>query len=800
MKNEVDPITFPKIKKLFAGFVFVHIIFYYGLIVVSNGQSPGLYLFSWMAPLAAAITLLAVYWKSAGQDRYFWLLASLGCFSYTAAESFWLYSIHITAIDITYPGWPDLFYFLQIFFYLAAFVYQIMLKKENAYQIKFLFDMAILVTVFTALSWHFLIQPQLVLESASPLMFAVSIGYPVSDLLLLFSAISLYLGLGHFFPSRVLALITASLVVQVLAGNAHLYSMIAGTYSHGNLYDPLWSLSLFLMALAGLTALESTEKPVRPATVGPLDGITTLRLLLPYTSISLLFTVMIFEQKEDMLALIIGAGMAFFLIITRQIFTLRNNQKLLYNYHHLTSVLEHKIDQRTVEVTSKNEELEEAVHQMKHIAYHDVLSGLPNRRLFLEKLEDSISTAQQTSQKIAVVFIDLDRFKNVNDTFGHEFGDLLLQNFSQKISSSLRSNDVISRQGGDEFTLILNNIQDEKDIVPLILRMQSAFLKPLVIYGQELHISMSIGIAVYPKDGETTGELLKHADSAMYSAKEKGKNNFQFFSEDMAFTASRKIALENDLRRAIANEEFILQYQPQIQASTGQIIGMEALIRWQTADGSHISPGEFIPLAEETRLILPMGEWVLHTACLQAKKWHDAGSSHLKLAVNLSPLQFMDDGLMCTIEQVLEKTGFPASSLELEITEGVAVDDAEKAILRMRALRDLGVQIAIDDFGTGYSSLSYLKRFPLNNLKIAQPFVQDMASNTYDKALVEAMIFIAHSLDMSVIAEGVETEEQLSLLKELDCDEIQGYLYSKPLTVENFTSMLSQNMPIVKLV
>lgn len=800
-ENEVEKITLPKTKNLFAGFMVLYILIYYAWILFDNANSSqllGLHMLSWLAPLAAAIILFNVYLKSAGKDRFFWLLASLGCFSYTVAESIWLYSDTITNSEVGYPGWPDLFYFLQISFYIAAFAYQLWQKKENAYQIKFLFDMAILVAVSTALSWHFLIHPLFVSDSATPLLLAVSIGYPVGDLLLLFGAISLYLGSSHFFQSRVLALIVAGLVVQVFADNAHLYSMVAGNYSYGNLYDPLWPLGLLLMALAGLYALETAENPVSKA-AAPLDGKITLRLLLPYFSMILLFIVMIFEQKGEMNGLIAGAGASVLLMITRQIFTLRNNQKLLYKYHHLTSVLEHKIEQRTEEITSKNEQLERAVQQMKHMAYHDVLSGLPNRRLFLEKLEASISAATERSQKVAVLFIDLDRFKNVNDTFGHEFGDLLLQHFSQKISENLRSNDVISRQGGDEFTLILNNLQAEEDIVPMIHRLQSSLAKPLTVNGQELHISMSIGIAVFPKDGGTTDELLKHADSAMYSAKEKGKNSYQFFSEDMAFTASRKIALENDLRRAIPKDEFILHYQPQVQAATGAIIGMEALIRWQNADGDIISPAEFIPLAEETRLILPIGEWVLYTACRQAKEWHDSGSSQLKLAVNLSPLQFAQDDLVYTIEQVLKQTGFPASSLELEITESVAVDDAETAISRMQALRELGVQIAIDDFGTGYSSLSYLKRFPLNNLKIAQPFVQDMAVNAHDKALVEAMIFIAHSLDMSVIAEGVETEEQLALLKELDCDEIQGYFYSRPLTADKFTSMLAKGLPTAKI-
>ncbi|MBD8014549.1 DUF4084 domain-containing protein [Planococcus sp. Sa1BUA13] len=761
----------------------------------------GISLMSWLIPLVPVIAgtvLFMVFLKSSSKDRYFWLLTSLGCYSFSVAEGIWFYSRNIAHVEVSYPGWADLFFFLQIFFYIAAFAYQLGQRKENSYQIKFLFDMAIIIAVSTALSWHFLIQPLIEEVSVSPILFAVSISYPIGDLLLLFGAVSFYIGSAYFFPRRVLCLIAASLIVQVLADTAYLFSTANGGYSSGSIYDPLWSLGLLLMALAGLYALEHTEAPPQKVAERIDEGQISLRLLLPYFSLVLLFIIMIFEQKGDMNGLIAGAGVSVILIITRQIFTLRDNRKLLASYHQLTSVLEHKVEQRTEEVTSKNDLLEKAVDQMKHMAYHDALSGLPNRRLYLEKLESALTAASQTSQKLAVVFIDLDRFKNVNDTFGHEFGDLLLQEFAQKLQENLRSNDTISRQGGDEFTLILNNFHSQQDMVPLIRRLQSALEKPLTIQGQELHVSMSIGIAVYPEDGETPDELLKNADNAMYNAKEKGKNNFQFFSDDMAFIASRKIALENELRRAIAKEEFILHYQPQIQAATGDIIGMEALIRWQTPAGKTISPGEFIPLAEETRLILPMGEWMLSTACKQAKLWHDSGYSQLKLAVNLSPLQFLDDELMSMIRQTLEKTGFPASSLELEITEGVAVDDAEKAISRMQKLRRLGVRIAIDDFGTGYSSLNYLKRFPLNHLKIAQPFVQDMASNPYDRALVEAMIFLAHSLDMSVVAEGVETEEQVALLKKLGCDEIQGYYYSRPLTAEQFRGLLVNGLHSVR--
>ncbi|MGB6406680.1 MAG: DUF4084 domain-containing protein [Planococcus donghaensis] len=795
---------FSSTKSRFSIFILLYITAYYSWVLFSD-TSDDVYkaatqFLSWLAPLIAFTILFYVYRKTSGRNRMFWLLLSLGSLSYVIAESISTISYTIFNVTMGYPGPPDLFYFLQIVFYLAAFVYQLKQREEISYQIKFLFDMMILITVSTALSWHFLIQHVLPGQTASPLLIVLSLAYPIGDLLLMFGVISLYIGFSHTLPYQVAALIITGLIFQVFADTAHLYSTLSDTYSSGNLYDPLWGLSLLLVALAGLHALEPSKRRSSKLTVTPTEEHVSVRILLPYFSLMILFIVMTLEQKEDMTGLIIGAGIAAFLILTRQIFTIVDNQRLLSNYNQLTSVLEHKIEQRTVEVTSSNNQLKETVHQMKHMAYHDVLSGLPNRRLFLEKLEASIVEAKHKSHKLAVVFIDLDRFKNINDTFGHEFGDLLLQAFSQRILDNLRSIDTLSRQGGDEFTLLLNAIKEEKDIAPIIHKLQKALEKPLIIKNQELYISMSIGISVYPKDGDTTDELLKNADNAMYSAKEKGRNNYQFFSKNMAFVAARKTALEGDLNRAVINKEFTLHYQPQILAKTGEIIGMEALIRWQKNDGSIVSPGEFIPLAEETRLILPIGEWVLYTACQQAKKWHDDGNSHLKLAVNLSSLQFMHDDLITTIQKVLKTTGFNASSLELEITESVVLDDAEKAIARMQTLREIGVQIAIDDFGTGYSSLSYLKRFPLNNLKIAQPFVQDMATNPRDKSLVEAMIFIAHSLDMSVIAEGVETEEQLALLQDLGCDEIQGFLFSKPLPTTRFTKLLESGITSIKVV
>lgn len=744
------------------------------------------------APILSATVLFVVFWKNVGKEKIFWLFAFLGVLSFAIAEALWIYNESILGKEILSPGWPDLFYFLQFAFYLVAILYHGWQVRRDFQPLKFVFDAGIVMAVFTAMSWHFLIR-EIIAEPASLLSLAVSLGYPVGDLVLLLGLATFYTGSVRLFSRNVLSLITASLLFQIAADSIYLYKAVTGGYDSGSFFDSFWAIGLLLMALAGLFALEERVELSPPPALERIRP--SVSLLLPYGSMVLLFITMIFEQNKGMDGLVVGATLVVLLIISRQIVTLNENRKLLNQYHQLNEALEHKISQRTQELSIKNEQLTATMHQMQHMAYHDVLSGLPNRRLFLDKLEAAMAEARFRSHKLAVVFIDLDRFKNINDTHGHEFGDLLLKDFSRKMEMNLRKEDTVSRQGGDEFTLILNKISEEEDIIPLIKRIQSVLAQPITVNGQELDLSMSIGIAVYPEDGQTTEELLKHADIAMYQAKEQGRNNYQFFSEDMNATITRKVQLEKGLRRAIANEEFILHYQPQVSAATGCVTGMETLIRWKMADGTIVSPAEFIPLAEETRLILPIGEWVLVNACRQAKEWHDAGYSHLKLAVNLSPLQFLDSSLMEIVQNSLALTGFSAASLELEITEGVAVYDAELAIAKMKALRDLGIGIAIDDFGTGYSSMMYLKRFPVTNLKIAQPFVQDMETSPADKALVTTMISMGHSMGMSVIAEGVETSGQLAALQKLRCDEIQGYLFSRPLPAEEFTAMLKNGLP-----
>ncbi|WHY00054.1 EAL domain-containing protein [Neobacillus sp. DY30] len=635
------------------------------------------------------------------------------------------------------------------------------------------------------LSWYFIIR--------NHQTYNIFIGLPLGDLILFFGAMIFYLGSEKLSPFRVVIL--SSLLLQVIADSSYLIFTINNIPFIESLFHPLWTLSPLLMGIAGTLAAQNDgvtfEKKNKSHS---LKNSITLRLLLPYLSIILLFMTMIF-QHDDSNSLIIGSAAAILLLLSRHIFASLENQTLLIKYHELTEELEQKIGERTEELSAKNQQLLSAARKMKYMAYHDVLSGLPNRRMFLERLKTAMDEAKRNHFKLAVIFIDLDRFKNINDTLGHEFGDLLLKHVTKEMAKSVRKIDTISRQGGDEFTVLLNRIRAVEDVIPLVERIRAVVAKPIIIQGQELHVSMSIGIAFYPSDGKTTEELMKNADMAMYRAKEEGRDNYKFYSIDMNKTVSRIMALENGLRKALKNNEFVLNYQPQVSLQTGEIVGVEALLRWNTVEAGMVSPIQFIPVAEESGLIIPIGEWVLNHACMQGKAWHDSGQSHLKVAVNLSPVQFLHENLVEMVINALRTTGFNPNYLELEITEGVAFTDAEAAIKKMQALRDLGVRISIDDFGTGYSSLMYLKRFPINTLKIPKPFNQDIMAGQKDKALVETMIYLGHSLGLSVIAEGIESKEQLLFLKEHHCDIVQGDIYSKPLTVLQINALIENTTP-----
>lgn len=433
--------------------------------------------------------------------------------------------------------------------------------------------------------------------------------------------------------------------------------------------------------------------------------------------------------------------------------------------------------------------------QMRYQAFHDALTGLPNRAFYDHHLDISLAHSRRNGETFGVMFLDLDRFKTINDTLGHAVGDQLLKLTTQRLTQCLRDEDTIARWGGDEFTLLLPNLKTPEDAAKVAQRI-SRILKPVFrLENHDLHITCSMGIAIYPQDGEDADTLLKNADVALYRAKEQGRNNYQFYTAALNSRASERLTLDNSLHRALERDEFVLHYQPQINLETGQITQIEALIRWQHPELGLLSPQTFIPLAEENGLIVPIGEWVLQTACAQVKQWHDLGLTNLRMAVNLSAHQFQQPNLVERITQILEHSGLAPEHLELEITETAFMKDVQVAQVLLQLLREMGVRIALDDFGTGYSSMYYLREFPLNSLKIDCSFIRDLEHSSQAIAIIEAIITLGRGLNLSVVAEGVETVAQQEQLRSLQCQEMQGFLFSPPLDAEEATHFLQRHYP-----
>ena len=419
--------------------------------------------------------------------------------------------------------------------------------------------------------------------------------------------------------------------------------------------------------------------------------------------------------------------------------------------------------------------------EIRRIAYYDALTRLPNRAFFLEQLGRTLASARRNDRRAALLFCDLDNFKDVNDSLGHDKGDQLLQGIAERLSACIRKGDTLSRLGGDEFVLLLPVVQSDRDAVMVARKIKEQLARPFDLDGNEVYTSPSIGIAFFPEDGDSVSTLLKHADMAMYSAKTKGRNRYQFFSEEMHKRAVDRMQLEAGLRQALDREEFKLVYQPQYELESGRLVGVEALLRWEKPDRGTIMPGRFIPLAEETGMIHPIGEWVLREACGQVKEWLAAGFPDLRVAVNLSGRQFAESGLVGLVRRVLADTALAPQHLELEITESVLMHEAEEAAATIAELRADGVSLAIDDFGTGYSSLVYLKRLPVSRLKIAPAFVRDIARDDRDRAIAGAVIALGHDLGLDIVAEGVETAEQAAVLAQLKCPLVQGFHFDQPL-------------------
>jgi diguanylate cyclase (GGDEF)-like protein/PAS domain S-box-containing protein len=432
--------------------------------------------------------------------------------------------------------------------------------------------------------------------------------------------------------------------------------------------------------------------------------------------------------------------------------------------------------------------------EMTHSAQHDFLTGLPNRMLLNDRVNQAIVSASRHAKKVAVLFLDLDGFKHINDSLGHPTGDKLLQSIAKRLVGCVRNSDTVSRQGGDEFVVLLSETEQPEDAAISALRILQAVAEAHNIEQHDLHVTTSIGVSVFPDDGQDAETLIKNADTAMYQAKENGRQSYQFFRPAMTVQAVERQSIEENLRRALERQEFTLHYQPKINLRTGDVTGAEALIRWVHPVRGSVSPAQFIPVAEDCGLILPIGRWVLREACKQAQSWVEAGLHLGSMAVNISSMEFRADNFLESVFAILSETGLDPKSLELELTESVLMKRAESAASVLKALRARGVQIAVDDFGTGYSSLSYLRKFPIDALKIDQSFVRQITSTPDDTTIVTAVISMGRSLKLRVVAEGVETQEELAFLQTHLCDEAQGYYFSRPVLPQHFATLLKNGI------
>lgn len=452
-----------------------------------------------------------------------------------------------------------------------------------------------------------------------------------------------------------------------------------------------------------------------------------------------------------------------------------------------------------VKVLQDITEQKKSEEKIKHQALHDALTDLPNRTLFADRVSQAIAVCERTNQMAAVLFIDLDKFKNINDTLGHGIGDLLLKEVAQRLSNSVRKEDTIARLGGDEFTILLPHIKSLDNCIKAAKKVSKAIRPTFHIDGRELHISASIGIAIYPQDGEDVQTLLKNADVALYGAKDQGRDIYQLYTPTLNSNAGVALALENDLRQALDRGEFLLHYQPMLDATTRQLVGVEALVRWNHPTLGIISPAEFIPIAEENGTIIPLNEWIIRTACKQNKAWQNHGLPPIRMAVNISARQFTQKNLVERVTRILHETSLQPTYLELEVTESFAMSNIDLTVQRLRELKRMGVSIAIDDFGTGHSSLNYLKHLPITTLKIDRSFVRNCVNDRQDAEIIKAIITIGHSLNLSVVAEGVENSLQLDYLHSLSCDIVQGFLFSEAIPPEAIVEMLQKQQTLSEI-
>lgn len=741
----------------------------YAAIFYSGHDVYSLYLAADMLPTALSVgMLLYSYRYHRGSIRAFWLLIALGSGCYLGAASVLIY--YQAAYELMPPvlNAADILWHMQTVLYIAAMVYIMFKEKTVSQGIRFVFDSIIIMLVTGTIFWEFVVEPNLkvMLDHSSWLSVLNGLLYPVTAYSIATCLFLVNFAYKPLFPRKSLLLFISGIVLFIIADTLHFCDASNGTYIIGYWYEPLWSFALLAVGYSGLYSLEPSSRRL-PSASSPPGKWRRLRIVLPYLGLLLLFQQMM-ERIRGIDGVVIGTTLAVILFVIRQISIMMENDVLV-------------------------SKLKQMLQNSEFLATHDELSKLPNKRLFERKVEEAIEDASSSGGRLAVFFLDLDRFKFINDSLGHAVGDQFIQQVSDRISHAVSQKHMVARMGGDEFTILVRGFDTLQELNNLAQTIIQAVARPFRLNAYEVQTSTSIGIAVYPEDGLDQFELMKHADTAMYIAKELGGNRVQFFTQAIKDEMLTRMAMERDLRQAIERNELLLHYQPQVCSREGLIVGVEALLRWKRRDEGMVPPSVFVPLAEETGLIVAIGEWGLRTACSQAAQWQREGAAPLKMAVNVSPKQLIQADFVDKMAAILSDSGLAPDSLIIEITEGIALMDTEETTNTLLRLKALGLQIAMDDFGTGYSSLGYLRTFQVDSIKIAQSFIGQITENEEHANIVRAIMAMAHSLSLTVVVEGVETKEQFVLLREINVDSIvQGYYFYKPMPSEELVQLLAK--------
>ncbi|KAA9010928.1 putative bifunctional diguanylate cyclase/phosphodiesterase [Niallia endozanthoxylica] len=758
----------------------------WSLMVISN-------FFQTFAPLLVTIWLFRRYLTERSHDRNFWLFLAFSHFFYACAMIIWdVYEIFLhTAAP--FPSAADIMWILVNAFQLAALLWVIVKNRKSLRIAQILYDVSIIFIVTAFFCWEYILKPA-INSNQGTFEKVLSLIYPVSDLLVLFILLCIYYSGTVKEQLQVFWVIFSGIILLLLADTFYFYLETHHAYQTGNPIDLLWTAGILLVGLSSFYGRGEpvlTFEPPKAAenTIGDWTRlIKSPRLMVPYLGVLMLFLLTIC-QDQVFNSLIIGSVLTLILILLRQVYTLAENKSLLKKLTVLNKDLERTVTERTVELMNKNTLLEKSIKQVEYLAYHDHLTGLPNYRYFSQQLEETLAAAKQRNETVAILFLDLDRFKLINDSFGHSIGDFLLQETAKRLSGCIGDSGIICRQGGDEFLVFLPNTSREKT-AKLAKQILHSLQRVTDIKGNELIVTSSIGISLFPEHGEEIDLLLQRADTAMYSAKKALRNRYSFYHSSLSSGTADMLHLERDLRYAIERQEFYLVYQPLIHIDTGAIKGVEALVRWDHPYKGFISPGTFIPVAEETGLIIPMGTWILETACKQWRTWREKGFPPLTIAVNVSINQFMDEQYLEHVRRIIQETGMDPNYLELEITENIPFESSHASHV-VQELSQMGIKLSIDDFGTGYSSLQYLKKMPIHTLKIDQSFVRDLPNDSNDASIVQTIISMAKHMHLEVIAEGVESNEQLAFLKNYQCQMAQGYFFSKPLPSRDVEALLN---------